>query len=226
LRVAVSTVATWLIAAAAAGASTPPKPSIALSKQPPSVIRIGESVVIRGRARHVPAGSPAVLQGQQRTTWTRLAGGTVGRQGVVTVRWTVAKGTAIGPISLRLALRRGGHVVAASAPASSAIGSAYVPCAPPTPPSHVPSGDGWITGGVYGEGGPFPGIDACVSEPYTIEARDSGGSVAARETVPGGDSYTLVVPAGSYMLESAGCRGRATVSAGQQTRANTFCLYP
>ena len=90
----------------------------------------------------------------------------------------------------------------------------------------MPSGDGWITGGVYGEGGAFPGMDACLSQRYTIEALDSGGSVAARETVPGGHSYTLVMPSGSYTLMSGGCRGRATVRAGQQTKANTFCLYP
>ena len=171
-------------------------------------------------------GTTVVLQGKQRSGWARLARRAVGRHGVVTVRWTVAKGTAIGPISLRLAVRRRGRVLAVSTPAQSAIGSAYVPCSRPTPPSRVPDGDGWITGGVYGEGGPFPGMDACLSQRYTIEALDSGGSVVARETVPGGHSYTLVVPAGSYTLMSSGCRGRATVRAGQQTKANTFCLYP
>ena len=126
------------------------------------------------------------------TGWARLARRAVGRHGVVTVRWTVAKGMAIGPISLRLAVRRRGRVLVASTPAPSAIGSAYVPCSRPSPPSRVPSGDGWITGGVYGEGGAFPGMDACLSQRYTIEALDSGGSVAARETVSGGHSYTLV----------------------------------
>jgi hypothetical protein len=39
-------------------------------------------------------------------------------------------------------------------------------------------------------------------------------------------SYTLVLPAGRYMLASGGCHGTATVTAGRQTRANTYCLYP
>lgn len=219
-------IATTLVVAVPGGASMPPKPSIAFSKPPPSVVRIGQSVLIRGRAHHVPVGNIAVLEGKRRTGWATLARRAVGRHGIVTIRWTVAKGTAIGPISLRLAVRGRGGVLVASTPAPSAIGSAYVPCSPPTPPSRIPSGDGWITGGVYAEGGPFPGMDACFSQRYTIEALDSGGSVAARETVPGGRSYTLVLPAGSYTLRSDGCRGRATVRNGQQTKADTFCLYP
>jgi hypothetical protein len=219
-------IAATLIVAAPGSAGAPRRPSISFSKPPPGVVRIGQSVLIRGRAHDVPVGATAVLQGKRQSGWARLARHTVGRRGIVTVRWTVAKGTAIGPISLRLAVRRRGRVLAASRPAPSAIGSAYVPCSPPTPPPLIPHGDGWITGGVYGEGGPFPGIDACVSQRYTIEALDSGGSVAARETVAGGHSYTLVVPSGSYTLKSDGCRGRATVRAGQQTKADTFCLYP
>ena len=219
-------IATTVVVAAPGGASTSPGPSIAFSKPPPSMVRIGQSVLIRGRAHDVPAGTTAVLQGKRSTGWARLARHAVGRYGVLTVRWTVAKGMAIGPISLRLAVRRQGRVSVASTPAPSAIGSAYVPCSRPTPPSQVPSGDGWITGGVYGEGGAFPGMDACLSQQYTIEALDSGGSVAARETVPGGNSYTLVVPSGSYTLKSAACRGRATVRAGRQSKADTFCLYP
>ncbi len=219
-------IATTLVVAAPGRASTSLTPSIAFAKPPPGVVRIGQSVLIRGRAHDVPVGSTAVLQGKRSGGWARLARRAVGRHGVVTVRWTVAKGMAIGPISLRLAARRRGRVLVASTPAPSAVGSAYVPCSRPSPPSRVPSGDGWITGGVYGEGGAFPGMDACLSQRYTIEALDSGGSVAARETVAGGHSYTLVMPSGSYTLMSGGCRGRATVRAGQQTKANTFCLYP
>ncbi len=219
-------IAATLIAAAPGSAGAPSGPSISFSKPPPGVVRIGQSVVIRGRADDVPMGSTAVLQGKRQRGWARLARHAVGRHGVVTIPWTVVKGTAIGPISLRLAVRQRGRVLATSRPAPSAIGSAYVPCAPPTPPPLIPHGDGWITGGLYGEGGPFPGMDACVSQRYTIEALDSGGSVEARETVAGGHSYTLVVPSGGYTLKSGGCRGRATVRAGQQTKADTFCLYP
>lgn len=192
-RVAVSgtvvAIATTLVVAPSGGASPSLRPSIAFSKLPPSVVRIGQSVRIRGRAHDVPVGTTAVLQGKRSTGgWARLVRGAVGRYGLVTVRWTVAKGMAIGPISLRLAVRRRGRVLVASTPASSVIGSAFVPCSPPTPPSRVPSGDGWITGGVYGEGGAFPGVDACLSQRYTIEALGSGGSVAARETVSRGHS--------------------------------------
>jgi hypothetical protein len=218
--------ATTLVLAGPGGASTALRPSIAFSKPPPSVARIGQSVLISARAHNLPAGRSAVLQGKRTTRWARLARGTIGPHGVVTIHWTVAQGTPIGLISLRLAVRRRGRLLAASTPAQSAIGSAYVPCSPPAPPGVVPSGDGWITGGVYGEGGAFPGMDACLSQRYTIEALDSTGSVAARETVAGGHSYTLVVPAGSYALRSGACRGRATVSAGRRTKADTFCLYP
>ena len=91
---------------------------------------------------------------------------------------------------------------------------------------NVPVGDGWITGGLYGEGGPYPGFDECSSEPYTETATDGSGMVVSSQNVAARHSYTLVVPAGSYALKSGGCRGMATVKAGRETKANTYCLYP
>jgi hypothetical protein len=109
----------------------------------------------------------------------------------------------------------------------SAIGPAPVLCAPPTPPAvNIPAGDGWIVGGRYTIGGPFPGIDVCDGDQYTVTATDANGVVQATQTVAGGQSYTLVVPAGQYTLDSDFCRGMATVTAGRQTQADTTCAVP
>jgi len=45
--------------------------------------------------------------------------------------------------------------------------------------------------------------------------------------VAGGHSYALVVPAGHYSLKASSCGiGSATVSAGEQTRADAVCPVP
>jgi hypothetical protein len=107
------------------------------------------------------------------------------------------------------------------------VGPAFVRCSAPVPPAiNIPAGDGWIVGGLYDEGGPFPGIDECSSSGYTITATVADGTVAATQTVAGGHSYTLVVPAGKYTLNARFCRGQATVTAGRQTAANTICAFP
>jgi hypothetical protein len=128
---------------------------------------------------------------------------------------------------LRVTARRAGKLLAATAPAQTAIGPAAVYCKPPAPPAvNIPAGDGWIVGGLYIEGGPFPGIYECSSQAYTVLAKNSSGAAAAHENVPGGHSYTLVVPAGNYTLQSNFCRGSATVTAAKRTRANTYCYVP
>jgi hypothetical protein len=92
---------------------------------------------------------------------------------------------------------------------------------------NIPVGDGWIEGGVYIEGGPFPGIYECEGQPYRIDAETSSGTVVASQQVAAGHSYTLApVPAGSYKLRANGCFGSATVIAGKGTTANTNCLVP
>ena len=53
------------------------------------------------------------------------------------------------------------------------------------------------------------------------------GTVAASEAVAGGHSHALVVPAGHYSLKASSCGiGSATVSAGEQTRADAVCPVP
>ncbi len=79
---------------------------------------------------------------------------------------------------------------------------------------------------MYGEGGPFPGIYACSSRAYTVTATNRAGKVVASQHVARLHSYTLVVPAGKYGLASGDCHGSATVTAGKQSEANTYCLYP
>jgi hypothetical protein len=121
----------------------------------------------------------------------------------------------------------GGQVVVTTPTYTILIGPAKVYCKPPVPPAMmIPVGDGWIVGGLYGEGGPAPGIFACSGDPYTVTATNSSGVVAASQHVAALHSYTLVVPAGKYSLAARGCHGQATVKAGRQTTANTYCLFP
>jgi hypothetical protein len=107
------------------------------------------------------------------------------------------------------------------------VGSAAVYCKPPVPPAvNIPPSDGWIVGGLYEQGGPFPGILECSGAAYTVTAVNSSGTVRASQSVARRHSYTLVVPAGHYTLTSGGCRGTATVRAGRQTKADTYCDLP
>ncbi|MGI8505879.1 MAG: hypothetical protein ACR2MK_03580 [Solirubrobacteraceae bacterium] len=81
---------------------------------------------------------------------------------------------------------------------------------------NIPVGDGWIVGGAYIRGGPYPGLDECESQTYTATATDtSTGATAVTQTVAGGHSYTLVVPAGSYAL---GARGMYNSGDGDRPR--------
>ena len=149
------------------------------------------------------------------------------------LRWRVPKKLAVGPLSLRLALvwppapppRR---ILRATPPVQSAVGPAPVYCAPPPPiMQDIPAGDGWITGGDYIEGGPYPGVYECVSQPYTVSALDGSGAVVASQRVAGGHSFALVVPAGTYKLRGSSCGfGSATVTAGRGTHADVVCPVP
>jgi hypothetical protein len=200
---------------------------VAFATAPPGVVRIGQTVLVSGRARHVPRTATAILQVRRGTGWSALAQARVGRSGSFAIRWSIPAGTPLGPVTLRLAVRRRARLLATSLPAQSAVGSAYVPCAAPTPPAMpLPAGDGWIVGGLYEEGGPFPGFDRCSPTPYTITATDSAGTVQATQSVAAGDGYWLDVPAGTYTLTSGPCRGQATVTAGRQTTADTLCAFP
>jgi hypothetical protein len=132
-----------------------------------------------------------------------------------------------GPATVRVTVRDGGRDLVSSAPEHTLVGSPPQLCAAATPPSSVPAGDGWVTGGLYTVGGPAPGIDNCSQSPFTVTVLDQNGGQVATQSVPGGQSYTIVLAAGTYTLQSNSfCRGMATVVAGQGTMANTNCDVP
>ena len=216
------------LAVAAADSSANAAPSIVLKQSLPAVVRVGQQVTIAGRVLHHPRAAQVALEGQRFSqSWVELANATEAH-GRFAIHWTVPKSEAIGPLSLRVVALRRGHIVAATATHQSGVGPAPVYCAPPVPPAvDIPVGDGWIVGGLYLEGGPYPGIMQCESQPYTIYAERSDGTVVASQSVAGGHSYTLVVPAGSYKLRSNGCGfGSATVTAAHETQADTVCPVP
>lgn len=213
------------IAVPALAASTQPR--IVLSKPLPSLVRIGQRVVIKGHALRAGAHARAALQVRGLHPWTTVARARTGAHGAFTIRLHVAKSNP-GPVSLRVALLANGRVVASTKVMQSAVGPKPVYCAPPVPPAvNIPVGSGWIVGGLYLEGGPYPGIFACEQQPYTIKAESTSGAVVASQQVAAGHSYTLVVPAGTYMLRASTCgSGSATVTAAHQTKADTICPVP
>lgn len=180
---------------------------------------------INGRIRGLPHTTNVVLESQRGTRWTIIARSRLSHSGQFTLQW---HGRTPRPlpewITLRIAARRNAQVLASLI---FPLPRAPIPCQPASAPENLPPGDGWITGGLYESGGgPAPGIPAdCSSKAYTVSATNASGQEVASQTVPGGHSYTLVVPAGSYTLRSGSvCRGTATVTAGRDTRADTRCL--
>lgn len=118
-------------------------------------------------------------------------------------------------------------MLVSTSPWQAVVGSAPVYCKPAVPPAvDIPVGDGWIVGGVYLQGGAFPGIDQCDESSYTVTVTNAAGEVVASQNVAPLHSYTFVVPAGSYMLMSGHCGGTATVTAARQTTADTDCDLP
>lgn len=192
----------------------------------PKVLAVGERLSLTGHVRNAPRRGRVALELSRGAGWRTVVSGPLGRHGGFALHWRIGGATKLGPLRLRLVLRQKSRLLAATAPAASAVGSSGAACNPPGGPGAVPAGDGWIVGGLYGEGGPAPGTRRCADVPYTITATDSAGTVVTRETVPADGSYTLVVPAGSYTLQSGGCRGTASVTAGEPTSADTVCLYP
>jgi hypothetical protein len=227
-------VITALLVAAAGGAAAAngarPRLSIVVRRAVPAVVRIGEPVTVTGTVRGAPRGASAQLQTLRGTSWQLQARGPLARHGGFTLHWRVAAGTQTGPASWRVSVIHAGRRIGATRPQQLGIGPAYVACAPPVAPAvNIPVGDGWIVGGLYYQGGAFPGIDACSARAYTITARTSSGSLVASQDVAAGHSYTLApLPAGTYTLQTAQnfCRGSATVAAGRQTVADTYCDLP
>jgi hypothetical protein len=214
--------------AVAIAASSSSLSSVRLSQQLPNVVRQKSTLTVTGTIRHPPRSGEAALESKPSAAWRMLATTRIGKRGAFKLRWPVPVRAMVGPLPLRVvALDRAGEVVAKTETYDSAVGPPEQRCAPPVPPAvDIPVGSGWIVGGRYNEGGPYPGIYACDSQPYTVTATNSAGVVAATQTVAGGHSYTLVVPAGTYTLKSDFCRGTATVTAATQTKADTVCPVP
>jgi hypothetical protein len=208
-------------------ASGSPHATIKVTTPIPSSIRVGQQLVVKGVVRTVPKGTRVALERQgTKGGWTIVAASFPGKHGGFRLDWRVT-GLAYRQATLRVAALFGGQVVVTTPTYTILIGPAKVYCKPPVPPATmIPVGDGWIVGGLYGEGGPAPGIFACSGDPYTVTATNSSGVVAASQHVAALHSYTLVVPAGKYSLAARGCHGQATVKAGRQTTANTYCLFP
>jgi hypothetical protein len=209
--------------------------AIALSQPLPTLVRVGQTVTIRGRLTPGMKGVEIALEdrgpnGQQPSSWGRLIEARAAANGAFSLRWRVGQGSSR-LVQARVAAIQRRRTIAATAAAQLAIGPAAVPCAAPVPPAvNIPVGDGWIEGGLIIQGGAFPGVYECESQPYTVTATNTAtGAVAATMNVAGGHSYTLVVAAGSYTLTTTmGCpgRGTATVSAAMGTTANAFCDVP
>jgi len=205
-----------------------PRPRVVLSPPLPPVVRAGTVLSVTGRVLRGPRGIEVALQARSPTggPWRILITGRPPRRaGRFRLRWRVRSAVSR-EIVLRVAALEGSTVVASSRAVPELIGPAPRPCRAPVPPGVVPAGDGWITGGVYIEGGPAPGVDECQSSSSTVTVTDAAGAVVASATVPGGASYTFVVAPGSYTLSTGFCRGSATVVAGAATIADTVCAVP
>jgi hypothetical protein len=202
-------------------------PRISLTSAIPATVRRGDQVSLAGRTVRAPRHGWVVLEGSRSGPWSVLARARPARRGRFTLLWNVPPSAPTGPLSLRIALVSGRRTLAHTRAVQSAVGPAATGCAPPSPPPQpLPAGDGWITGGEIFQGGPFPGLHNCTQHSYTVNAEDTSGRTLASQQVAGGHSYTLVVPAGSYTLSAGFCRGQATVQAGRQTQADTYCDVP
>jgi hypothetical protein len=200
----------------------------------PGGVTAGTAVVVRGRVSHAPAGSTAELEARPPTggVWTalgkaRISGGrfavgwTPQAAGLVRIRAIVVRR------SRTIAATRSASLLIGAAPVGTApVGTAPVACAPATSLTPLPYGTGMIVGGVYDVGGPPPGVVVCQDQPTTVTVMDSIGSPVASLQLAAGQSYAIVVPAGSYTLSAGACRGTAVVPAGATVQANTVCDVP
>ena len=210
--------------------------AITLSHPIPNLVRVGQTITVAGHLKNQVPRIVMALEyrgagGAQPKKWTVLAEVSPRPNGNFRLRWEATEATTSVQLSMRVAAIRRGRTLATTKPATIAIGTAAVPCAAPVPPAvNIPVGYGWIEGGAYIMGGPFPGVEECVSQAYTVTATNTAtGQVAATMTVQGGHSYTLVVPAGSYTLTTTGgcpAHGTATVTAARGTTADANCDVP
>jgi hypothetical protein len=209
-------------ALSAAGATAGRAPVVTVAPPLPQAVRGGATVVVSGRIRNAPAGVAVVLEQKAASGWRVLVRGRI-EASRFTLRW---RPHAPGLIKVRAALRLHSRDLAVSAAGQVVVGQAPVYCAAATPPASLPAGDGWIGGGVYIDGGPYPGIHACASGDHTVTVLDRAGNTVATQHVPDGESYAIVLPAGGYTLSSGFCRGSATVVAGVESQADILCFVP
>jgi hypothetical protein len=221
----------WLMVPIATAVVAAPAPaqirrSLVLSQPLPGLVRVGDLVIVRGRVTGVPAGTAVRLQLRLPGSgaWQVLARTRTRRSGRFTLRWRVPKRPSA-LASVRVGAYKDQRLLLAGKPADLAIGPAFVPCAPPQIPKVLlPMGYGLVYGGPYIEGGPFPGVDACNTQPYRVTATSSDGTKTVGLNVAGGHSYWLSLPAGTYTLAASSCgTAMATVTAGQLTRADLIC---
>ncbi len=200
-------------------------PSVRLHGSVPTLLSAGERLSIGGSVLHSPAGAHVALERRRAGAWRIVVRVRV-RRGAFKLSWRPPAGQRL---TLRIALRARGRVVSYSTPIGVRIGPAPRYCPTLPRPASVPSGDGWIVGGLYDSGGPPPGVFDCRPGPYTVAAIDEAGEAAASEHVTG-KAYLFVLPAGSYELEvlEGGCFSEepVTVLAGMATRGNTICDIP
>jgi len=211
-------------ALAPAGASAA-APATRITATLPGLATAGTALVVGGRVSHAPAGSTAELEARPPAgvaTWTVLAKARISG-GRFTASWTPQTA---GPLKIRAIVVRRSHTIAATRSTSLLVGAAPVYCAPAAMLTPLPSGTGLIVGGVYDVGGPAPGIIVCQDQANTVTVTDSTGSPVASVALPAGQSYAIVVPAGSYTLSAGSCRGSAVVKPGATTQADTVCDVP
>jgi hypothetical protein len=211
-------------ALAPAGASAA-APVTRITATLPGVATAGTALVVGGRVSHAPAGSTAELEARPPSgggPWTVLAKGRI-TSGRFTISFT--PGSA-GFVTIRAIVVRRSRTIAATRSAPLLVGAAPAYCTPTTSLSPLPPGDGLIVGGVYNVGGPAPGITVCQGQANTVTVTDSFGSPVASVQLAAGQSYAIVVAAGTYTLSAGSCRGSAVVTAGAATHADTVCDVP
>jgi len=197
-------------------------PGVSLAHALPTGVAGGATVVVSGRVHDSPQGAVIVLEQRSGAGWRVIVRGRVVKAAFV-MRW---RPSSAGLVSVRAAVRLHGRDVAATRPGRVLVGQRPVYCGAPVPPAQLPAGDGWVGGGLYDDGGPYPPIHQCVGNAYTITVTDEAGNVVATQQVAAGQSYAIVLPAGSYTLAGGFCRGKATVTAGLETKADTTCDVP
>jgi hypothetical protein len=195
----------------------------------------GTTITFAGKVARAPLKAFAAVELEGPRGWQVQARAALGEGGSFKLPW---RPTAIGPATVRIALRTGARGdIAATDPRMTRILADT--CAAP-PQAQAAPGDGLIIGGLYVagpylEGGavnPATGKAAltpqplgCDWRPYTVTA--SNGSTTLSQGAPASGGYAFAIPPGSYTLtatyDGQSCSGSGTVTADQQTEINTFC---